>query len=60
MKSAKRGKTKLPMQAMLQVRQTHLASAPIGAWEVKLEFFTDQQTDQQTNTGIEGGGASRL
>ena len=39
------------MQAMLQVRQTHLASAPIGAWEVKLEFFTDQQTDQHWDWG---------
>ena len=25
------------------------ASAPIGAWEVKLEIMTDRQTDRQTN-----------
>ena len=29
-------------------------SAPVGAWEVKLEILTDKQTDQPTTPDIQG------
>ena len=36
-----------------------IISAPIGAWEVKLEFITDRQTDKptgrQTDMRVHGG-----